>query len=281
MRGLLLGVLVGFSAVTLLMVWRWSGAQTAEVGPPPVEPQRVAEPDWPRGIERAAVQYGAGASPKEDLAKEGTARKDFPSVSGDSYGGAESASQGLRMALTLGFEREEALALAQGQDPAALQTFFAEHTHIDADWLHRTGLSPEILPELYARWAAGAWERERTSAPGDVLLSRFSPASDGGPYRAQHSFQSQDRAVFLHYSLPEHYQPDAVLVRWVREPADGRQPTDALQHFDRHHLTGDPQLRQEAWMRPAEGWDPGDYRVEIFSADAELQLLASQSYRVD
>jgi|GEM_PF-1362495 len=277
MRGLTLGVLIGFFAVTLAMVWRWSDERSAEADQYREEPRRVVEP--------ASDYYETdegNIGPREEQAGEGSARRDLSGVSGDSRAsGVGEAMRGLSLALDLGFEREEALALARSQAPGVLLAFFAEHTHIDAEWLHRSGLDPKLLPELYARWAAGARKQEHDSAPGDVLLSRFSPGSDGGPYRAQRSFQPQDRTVFLHYSLPEHYQPEAVLVRWIQAPDDGRPPSEALQHFDRHPLTGDPRLRQEAWMRPAEGWDPGDYRVEIFSADAELQLLASQSYRVE
>lgn len=208
-------------------------------------------------------------TPRDEPVGEGTTRRE-PSGDGQRHSAAsatdavQDALTELQLALDLEFEQREALALAQSYPTDVLVAFFAEHTHIDADWLHRNGLGPEWLPRLYARWAAGAGAEERSSASGQLLLSRYTPRLDGGPYRAQRRFHPQDRTVFLHYSLPERYQPDAVLVRWVQEQSTdrGQSPGNALQHFDRHQLTGDIHQRQEAWMRPSRGWTPGDYRVE-------------------
>jgi len=274
MRGLTVSVVFVFALVSALTLVRWA------TSPDPQSVEQVESPaPVPGSTEPQPVHHGAVAPTREALAAEGSDRKD--SEVEEEEATVQRALRELCLALDLGFSSEEALALAHSYAPEVLAAFFAEHSHIDADWLHRNGLSSELLPELYARWATGAAPEERSSAPGNVLLSRYTPRLDGGPYRAQQRFHPEDRTVFLHYSLPERYQSDAVLVRWVREKGAGKEQGGPLQHFDRHHLSGDIHQRQEAWMRPARGWEPGDYRVDIFSADADLQLLASESYRVD
>ncbi|WP_027329580.1 hypothetical protein [Marinimicrobium agarilyticum] len=180
----------------------------------------------------------------------------------------------LRLGLAVGFTREEALALARQVELEVLAAFFEAHSHISPDWLHRSGLPPEHLRPLYARWAAGSDRKAWELAPGDVLLSRYSPRHDGGPYRIQNGFQSEDRTVYLHYTVPQDYSAASVVIRWVHEGGSG------LSHFDYHPVTTGPGQRQEAWVRPKSGWEPGTYRVEIFGTNEALPLLAARTYTV-
>lgn len=184
------------------------------------------------------------------------------------------AQQDLALGLKLGFTRKEAMALVESVELEQLEIFFRERSHIDTDWLHRNGLSRTHLRELYARWASGSAAQDTPAAPGSVMFSRFSPGQDGGPYRIQDSFRAQDRMVFVHYQVPEQYAQASVVIRWTRQDDGG------LSHFDYHPLTSDPGQRQEAWVRPLDGWEPGVYRVEVYGTEPSLPLIAQQDYEV-
>lgn len=184
------------------------------------------------------------------------------------------AQEDLALGLTMGFTRNEALALIDSVDLAELEAFFQQRSHIDIDWLHRNGLSRTHLRELYARWASGTASQEAPDAPEALTFSRHSPRHDGGPYRIQNSFRAQDRTVFVHYQVPEQYTQASVVIRWTRQDDRG------LSHFDYHPLTSDPGQRQEAWVRPRDGWEPGVYRVEVYGTEASLPLIAQQDYEV-
>jgi len=180
----------------------------------------------------------------------------------------------LSLGIALGFTREEALALIQQTDLEQLEAFFSQRSHITADWLNRQGLGVEHLRELYARWAAGTPPELAPDNPGALIFSRYRSGQDGSPFRAQNRFSAQDRTVYLHYQVPTEYQQASVIIRWAREDQPG------LSHFDYHPLTDHTGLRQEAWVRPRQGWEPGTYRVEIYGAEPSLPLIAQRDYEV-
>ncbi|WP_157960481.1 hypothetical protein [Marinimicrobium alkaliphilum] len=188
------------------------------------------------------------------------------------YPGSHPLEQ-LHAALSLGFSRAELRAFAAEIDTDVLNRFFARHSHIDRDWLHRQGLDASLLSELYALWGAGAGLEALAEASEPAYISRFSAERDGGTLRLQDSFRQTDRTLYLRYSVPEDYSADSVLIRWSDDQGQ-------LRHFDWHGLTESPGLLQEAWYRPAEDWAPGHYQVEVYSVGERPRLLGGADYRV-
>lgn len=66
---------------------------------------------------------------------------------------------------------------------------------------------------------------------------------------------------------------DAVMVKWYRRD----RPEILL--FQRYAVVpGDP--RGHVWLSPAEGWEPGQYKVDIYTGDETMTPVASGHYRV-
>ncbi len=266
MRRLVGWVCVVFACVSVLTVVRGlqpdSTTETTEpfMAPTPARDSRVVNA---RDLEATDVVSAARAAERMNAAHRNQAQP-----------GHLSAQEDLALGLTLGFTRSEALTLVENVGLEELEAFFLERSHIDTDWLHRNGLSRTHLRELYARWASGTASQEAPHVPGALMFSRYSPRQDGGPYRIQNSFRAQDRTVFVHYQVPEQYAQASVVIRWTRQDDSG------LSHFDYHPLTSDPGQRQEAWVRPGDGWEPGVYRVEVYSTEPSLPLIAQRDYEV-
>lgn len=179
----------------------------------------------------------------------------------------------LRWAASQGLPRDAVDRILRGIHPSALVTFFEERTHIDRAWLQRNGLDESILPELFRMYADSSVTPGTEQAAEPVGLSTYA-LRQGGMGVYTDSFADQNSTVFLHYTIPPDYQPDGVIIRWV--DTDNR----SLVHVDRHLLNATPHERQEAWIRQPEGWAPGNYRIEVFGADAELSPIAAIDYRV-
>lgn len=263
MRRLVVLVLMVFAGVSVLSGVRWWTADS--VTTPESQPRPAASPD------STHMPAQTDSRPEPAAGAQGS-QSPAPPPADDPVPSAR--LEELALGLSMGFTREEARALANSLKPSILAEFFQQRSHIGPDWLHRQGLPKDTLVALYARWAAGATPRESESAPGDILLSRFSPRQDGGPYRVQDSFRAEDRSVFVHYTLPENYHRDSVVIRWTRK---GEQ---SLNHFDYHKVSAGAGQRQEAWVRPRKGWEPGVYRVEVYGVDPSLPLIAQQDYKV-
>lgn len=179
----------------------------------------------------------------------------------------------LRWAAAKGLPPEAVDRILEGIHPSALATFFEERTHMDRAWLQRNGLDEGVLPELFRMYVGSGMTPGTEQAPEPVGLSTYA-LSHGNVGVYSDVFADKNSTVFLHYTVPPDYQADAVIIRWVE--TDNR----SLVHVDRHYTNATPHERQEAWIRQPEGWAPGQYRVEIFAADAELTPLAATDYRV-
>ena len=64
------------------------------------------------------------------------------------------------------------------------------------------------------------------------------------------------------------------MIRWLRTD----RPQILL--FERHPITpGD--AYSYVWLRPKDGWEPGQYQVDVYSADEEVTSLAQGRYTVE
>jgi hypothetical protein len=180
----------------------------------------------------------------------------------------ERLAQGARQGLTA----DDINRRLEDLPPRALATFFERHTHISLQWLHDNGLPQELLSELYRLYALDGSTPKTAAVPAPLGLTRYASGNAGPRYR--NVFADINTTIFLHYTVPDTYNADAVIVRWL--DADNR----SLVHLDRHYLTATVYEVQEAWIRRPKGWAPGEYRVEVFSADSALTPLAAADYRV-
>lgn len=85
------------------------------------------------------------------------------------------------------------------------------------------------------------------------------------------AFHDRNRAIYAVF--PTTPRSDAVYVKWQRSDAAeplhlGRHPIDTAR--DRNHV----------WLEPADGWGPGTYRVEVYTADAEVTPLAVGRFEI-
>ncbi len=83
--------------------------------------------------------------------------------------------------------------------------------------------------------------------------------------------QKRIYAHFTYHNLPH----DQVLVKWSESAENGE-----VLLFKRYPLITSNQ-HHYVWFDKDAPWDPGVYRVEIFSADADLTALAAGTYTVN
>jgi hypothetical protein len=97
-------------------------------------------------------------------------------------------------------------------------------------------------------------------------------SSSGGAEEASLEFEVNTRKIYAVIPNLE-LSGDNVMVHWYRID----QPENLL--FDQYKVSpGDDY--SYVWLKSQGGWDPGNYRVEFFSADETLAPIASGTYRV-
>ena len=88
-------------------------------------------------------------------------------------------------------------------------------------------------------------------------------------------FPTEQRRIYVHFNYTN-LPYDEVLVKWIQVLGNegevlilDKRPVD--KNDSQHYI----------WSQPANGWDRGTYRVELFSPDDELTLLAAGNYTID
>ena len=70
------------------------------------------------------------------------------------------------------------------------------------------------------------------------------------------------------------YGRDEVFVKWTRVD------DPKIMLFNHYPIKSDAETNY-VWMRPKEGWDPGEYRVDFYTADDSLTPIAGGWYVID
>jgi len=100
----------------------------------------------------------------------------------------------------------------------------------------------------------------------------FGTAPDAGDGAARAPFRPEAGRIYAVFPTAGD-AGDAVMVKWYRRD----RPEILL--FQRYPIVpGDP--RGHVWLRPAAGWEPGQYKVDVFTGDESLTPVASGHYRV-
>lgn len=86
-------------------------------------------------------------------------------------------------------------------------------------------------------------------------------------------FPSGQGRIYAFFDDPD-YEGHQVVSRWYNRS------TGTLVLMDRYSVRSD-RTRDYVWGRIDGGWEPGEYQVEFYSADAELRPLASGRFRVE
>jgi hypothetical protein len=174
------------------------------------------------------------------------------------------AADGLR-----GFDAD---AAAERVEDRLLAGWLASHSHIDATWLAEHGMGAQAQRRLLALALSQGEASATKEVEGGLQVTAKPRAVDvvtgGSP------LLTTERSLFASFALPEGYSADAVVVRWIDLD------TRSVASVDRHPLSADASARQEVWMRPAQDWRAGHYRVEVFAADASLRPLAAGNYEI-
>jgi hypothetical protein len=173
----------------------------------------------------------------------------------------------LRQAITTGLADEEIAALLASLDDAEVLAMFNE-TYMDLRWMQEHGIDAAARRRLAALWLSNGPSAATAPVEGTIGFRGGSSVAVAAPA----VFNAEERYVHADFARPPGYRGDAIIVRWV--DLDSR----SVVSVDRHPIGA--AAAQEVWMRAAQDWKPGRYRVEVFGADAGLQPLAAASFTV-
>ena len=147
-------------------------------------------------------------------------------------------------------------------------------------------LSPEVLDEMTdmrafaVRLAEVAMEdivepgREMSDADRVVFTTRPPRPTTVDPESvAWDRFDADDSQIYAFFPTDD-YEQDAVMIKWLRSD----RPQILL--FERYPIDPDD-THGYVWLRPKDGWEPGQYQVAVYAADEEVTLLAQGRYSVE
>ena len=131
-----------------------------------------------------------------------------------------------------------------------------------ADRLSHIAMSGIITPDISDEFGSDTMQVEFAT---DASSSR-------GAEGAALQFDPTTRKIYA--VIPNHAESgDNVMVHWYRVD----QPENLL--FDQYKVSPGDEYSY-VWLKSPGRWNPGEYRVEFFSADENLTPIASGSYRV-
>ncbi|WP_133166254.1 hypothetical protein [Marinobacter fuscus] len=156
-------------------------------------------------------------------------------------------------------------------DDAQLQQFVLNNTHLTLDDLFGYQNPTKAVRTLVDRWLnnTGIFSGE-----GARLLFSARAASGTNRLNVQSKFLSLNKSLYAHYKVPDDYSKTFVYLKWTSTS------DDALLILDKQPLTGTAPEMQQAWLRYTDGWPPGEYQVELISAEEGLSVLAAQAFEV-
>ena len=165
-------------------------------------------------------------------------------------------------------ELDELLGLVPEE---VLITFFEQTSSINRRWLINNGLSSAQLVSIYRTLAmAPAMVDLGDAVLADGVSNRA--LRDGSYTHYTNAIFNLDKSVFIHTKLPNNITSGSVIARWVNLDAPD------FSHFDAYPLRGSPQEIQELWLRQPDGWQPGSYRLEIYTPEGAAGQGGPVSY---
>ena len=166
---------------------------------------------------------------------------------------------------------ELALILSSFDDAQLLQ-FLLNNTHLTQDDFFSYQNPTETLRTLVERWLNDT----EPFSPQDGVELLFGTRSSIGTDQlgVLSEFSHLNPSLYAYYRVPEGYSKSFVFLKWSNTSGD------MLWQVDKQPLTGTPAELQEGWLRYSNGWPPGEYQVEVISAEEGLEVLASKSFQV-
>jgi hypothetical protein len=153
-----------------------------------------------------------------------------------------------------------------------LQSIVASAASLNAEDLEAI----EDMPAFAARLAEVAMEDivEPGAEPtgGGRVLFTTSPETDDPASLARSRFTSQDARIYAVFPTAD-YAQGAVMIKWYRSD-----PPQILL-FRRYAIRPGDRYGY-VWLRPKDGWEPGQYRVDVYAADEAVTRLARGHYSV-
>lgn len=146
-----------------------------------------------------------------------------------------------------------------------------------------TEIAPEKIeesddPKAYARRLAelameGLLQVQGTDGPTlkNVTFSEEAAGVVDGP--AELTRFSGDGRILATFPMGD-YGQDEVFVKWTRVD------DPKIMLFNHYPIKANADTNY-VWMRPKEGWDPGEYRVDFYTADDTLTPIAGGWYMID
>ena len=132
----------------------------------------------------------------------------------------------------------------------------------------------QAFSERFINMATAGLLTAEQNDSGDVLPVNFSAQpADAGDYMSYATeFGSDIGRIFANFSTVNYAAP-TVIAKWYRSDVPEvysfrRYPVDALQ------------AENYVWFQPDGGWSPGEYGLDIISADEDLRVLASGRFVV-
>jgi hypothetical protein len=114
-------------------------------------------------------------------------------------------------------------------------------------------------------------EKDEEEAESIVLFAGELDREDPGII-AEATFEPEQQVIYAHFPIHD-YEGRRVLVKWFH-------PDSAQIYLLESHLVNQQSDYGWVWLKPASGWEPGDYRVEIYSGDKEMQILSVGEYEI-
>jgi hypothetical protein len=118
---------------------------------------------------------------------------------------------------------------------------------------------------------AGLFTDSQISAAAPVNFA-VTPATAGDYMAFTNQFSAGTTRIYANFSTVN-YPYRSVLAKWHRIDAP------ELYSFDRHNIDTE-KAENHVWHELPGGWSSGEYRLEIFSTDEQLLLLASGDFWV-
>ena len=134
----------------------------------------------------------------------------------------------------------------------------------------------EDLPAFAERLAEVAME-DIVEPAGEVageprVFFTTSPETRNPEAVAQTRFTPQDPRIYAVFSTAA-YEQGAVMIKWYRSDP----PRILL--FKRYPIRPGA-AHGYVWLQPKEGWEPGEYRVDVYAADEAVTRLARGRYSI-
>ena len=153
-----------------------------------------------------------------------------------------------------------------------LESIVTSAVHLSAEELGEVRDLRAFAARLAEVAMEGVLEPGGERGPGDRVLLTTSPDTEDPEAVASDRFDPDQSRIYAVFPT-DHYEEAAVMVKWYRRD------TPRILLFERYPITpGDAYAY--VWLQPKQGWDPGDYQVDVYAIDEAVTLLSRGRYTV-